>query len=177
MTYFFTSDTHFYHANIIKFSPNRSWLSDANEMNEILIERWNYKVTPRDTVYHLGDFAFATADESIKIMKRLRGRVHLILGNHDTKLRKCQDSKIPSHFSLHDSYHEIKLDGKFVVLSHYPILSWNRQRYGSIHLHGHCHGLKPEGYPAENIMDVGVDTTETLSPYSWDEVLKSIGRA
>ena len=47
---FFTSDTHFHHANIIRFC-NRPF-RDVEEMDEILIRNWNEVVGPEDTVFH-----------------------------------------------------------------------------------------------------------------------------
>jgi calcineurin-like phosphoesterase family protein len=52
---FFTSDTHFNHANIISYCSRP--FSSADEMNREIIARWNAVVGPEDTVYHLGDFA------------------------------------------------------------------------------------------------------------------------
>ena len=46
---FFTSDTHFNHANIIHFC-NRSF-KNAEQMNETLIANWNSVITPDDTVF------------------------------------------------------------------------------------------------------------------------------
>jgi calcineurin-like phosphoesterase family protein len=53
---FFTSDTHFGHANIIKYCGRP--FASVEEMNRELIARWNAVVGPRDTVYHLGDRAW-----------------------------------------------------------------------------------------------------------------------
>lgn len=43
---YFTADQHFYHENIIK-SVGRS-LANAEEMNHILIQKWNERVSPED---------------------------------------------------------------------------------------------------------------------------------
>ena len=53
---FFTSDTHFGHANIINLCKRP--FKDVNHMNDMLVENWNNVVTDDDTVFHLGDFAF-----------------------------------------------------------------------------------------------------------------------
>ena len=51
---FFTSDTHFYHGNIIRFC-NRPFKS-VEMMNETIISNWNNTVGQDDIVFHLGDF-------------------------------------------------------------------------------------------------------------------------
>ena len=90
---FFTSDTHFGHANtFLKFqnpdgSPMRPFTS-VEEMDETMIARWNGIVTPQDKIYHLGDVAFGPNDHFAKILRRLAGRKRLILGNHDKRTPK-----------------------------------------------------------------------------------------
>lgn len=59
----FTSDTHFGHANIIKYC-NRPY-KDTEEMNADLIKRWNSTVGKDDLVWHLGDFSLG----GIKVLK------------------------------------------------------------------------------------------------------------
>lgn len=51
---FFTSDTHFNHANIIHFC-NRPF-KDVEQMNETIIANWNNVISQDDTVFHLGDY-------------------------------------------------------------------------------------------------------------------------
>lgn len=46
---FFTSDTHFYHGNIIRFC-NRPF-EDVEMMNETIISNWNNTVGLDDTVF------------------------------------------------------------------------------------------------------------------------------
>ena len=50
---FFTSDHHFYHTNIIKYCQRP--FQSVEEMNEVMVERWNAVVGKNDTVYYLGD--------------------------------------------------------------------------------------------------------------------------
>lgn len=51
---YFTSDTHFYHSNIIGFCKRP--FKNVEDMNETLIENWNRVVGQDDIVFHLGDF-------------------------------------------------------------------------------------------------------------------------
>ena len=78
---FFTADTHFGHTNVIKFCA-RPFASDE-EMDEALIENWNAKVKGCDTVFVLGDM-FYRCENVAEILRRLKGKKHLILGNHDS---------------------------------------------------------------------------------------------
>ena len=80
---FFTSDTHFYHGNIIRFC-NRPF-KDVETMNETIISNWNNTVGQDDIVFHLGDFCLGGSAEWTRILNRLNGRIYLIMGNHDLK--------------------------------------------------------------------------------------------
>ena len=63
MQYKITSDLHLNHANMIKWYPKyRNFGDKIEDMNRGIIKHWNDNVKPEDTVYHLGDFAFATED-------------------------------------------------------------------------------------------------------------------
>lgn len=53
---YFTSDLHLGHANVIRHC-NRPF-SSAEELDEVLIQNWNSRVTNNDTVYILGDLMF-----------------------------------------------------------------------------------------------------------------------
>ena len=78
----FVSDTHFNHANIINWSaPDTTPLGEryrpfetVQEMNDEMRRMWNLRVKPDDTVYHLGDVAFAiTRDKSLDLLDGLNG--------------------------------------------------------------------------------------------------------
>lgn len=146
MTQYWTSDTHFNHANIIRYC-NRPF-ENVQEMNEIMIRNWNSRVQPQDTVYHLGDFASGDRSKIRGILSRLNGKKILIRGNHD---------KQPS---LSDGWHEIhnflelKQDHSLIVMCHYAMRVWNRSHHGAIMLYGHSHANLPGNNQS---LDVGVD--------------------
>ena len=48
-------------------------------MNSELIHRWNEKVGPDDTIFHLGDFAFGGSDIWTNTLKQLNGHKILIM--------------------------------------------------------------------------------------------------
>ena len=61
-----TSDTHFGHANIIKYC-NRPF-PDPAIMDKAIIDRHNEVVKPEDTVIHIGDFTLRSKREAENIM-------------------------------------------------------------------------------------------------------------
>lgn len=81
MTIFYTSDLHLWHERIIELC-NRPF-SGVEEMNDKIIENWNYEVGYDDTVYILGDLALGTIRESLLIVPKLNGHKLLVPGNHD----------------------------------------------------------------------------------------------
>lgn len=144
-------------------------------MNKALIDNWNKVVKPEDDIYHLGDFSFASnKQDTIDILKQLKGRKHLIWGNHDKQLKEIVRSN-PNLVASHQDYKELKYDNRLFVLFHYGQRVWNKSHVDgcySIHLYGHSHGTLP---PYNNSVDVGVDAkfiTEEYRPISIDEVVK-----
>lgn len=84
----FTSDTHFGHANVLKFSE-RPW-NDIDDMSYALIENINACVEPSDELYILGDFSFKlTVQQAYELRKLIRcKKIHLVHGNHDKDWRQ-----------------------------------------------------------------------------------------
>ena len=78
---YYIADMHFGHTNVIRFD-NRPF-ADTEQMDEVLIQNWNERVTADDTVYVLGDAFWKNEENSIRIMQQLQGHKHLIQGNHD----------------------------------------------------------------------------------------------
>ena len=168
----FTSDHHFNHANIIEYC-HRPFLS-VEEMNETMIERWNERVNPDDTVYHLGDFCLSADPD--RFLRRLKGCILLVPGGHDDKVLKS------SLLTVLPPLKTIKVNGIGYTLCHYPLRSWERSHYGWHHFHGHCHGTigvtdfsddiqLPPGQVRGRRWDVGVDCWD-FYPLSIDSIIE-----
>ena len=119
-------------------------------MDAALVERWNAAVGPEDTVWHLGDFAVGVpAARADALLAALHGTKHLVAGNGDG----AAVCALPGWASVQD-YRELELEGRRLVLCHYPLRAWNAQHRGAVNLHGHSHGRLP---PMARQVDVGVD--------------------
>jgi calcineurin-like phosphoesterase family protein len=137
--YWFISDTHFNHENIIEYCDRP--FKSAEHMDREIIRRWNERVKPTDTVFHLGDFMFAKGGKRPQhYLKYLNGRVILIKGNHDGNngLKTCIDSMT------------ISLGGKNWWVQHRPeMLKWKYNLCG--HVHNNWKVLDTERYIVVNL--------------------------
>ena len=162
---YFTSDLHFYHDNIIK-NVNRPF-QNADKMNHALIKKWNQKISFQDEVYILGDFTMKGPDLATNILYQLKGKKHLIRGNHDNFVDNSEFDK--SLFASIRDYAEIVCCNTHFILCHYPFVEWNGSHKGSIELHGHQHNHEDYNYLNKKNgiyrYDVGVDANnmETVS--------------
>lgn len=134
--YFYIADWHYNHANIIAHD-NRPFRT-KEEMNVALIERWNGVVSPRDTVFVLGDmFCHVKPKEAVRVLRTLNGKKVLIRGNHDYLTR---DDEFCAEFERICEYLELEDGWQTVVLCHYPIPCFHRHfEEAWCHLYGHVH--------------------------------------
>lgn len=167
---YFTSDTHFFHNNIIRFC-NRPY-SSVEEMNEDLITRWNNVVQPEDEVYHLGDVGLGSPKKLTSILQRLNGKIYLIKGNHEkAALRSSNADRFEWVKDYYTMWQEVEGKKQFIVLFHYPIVSWHRAHYNSWMLFGHTHNNYQPEYG--KTMDVGVDNPLcNYAPISLDDIAR-----
>ncbi len=146
---YFTSDTHFFHHNIIGYC-DRPFLN-IEMMNEAMIERWNKTVNPEDTVYHLGDFCMGNKDENCRIiLPRLNGYKILIKGNHD---RSLEQMKSYGFDETHDNMF-LQTEKGMAYLAHEPTPNGRWAETADFQLCGHVHDywkVKEKWY------NVGVD--------------------
>ena len=160
---YFTSDQHLSHKKVIEYC-NRPFQT-VEEMNECIIDNFNSIVSPIDTTYFLGDFCFSNGNFE-KYMKMLNGQKHFVIGNHDPKNIK----KFTHLFNSISQIKQIEVNGKTIVLCHFPMYIWNKKQYGAIHFHGHCHGALKQYTNTNNLtIDVGVDCWN-FKPVSFDQV-------
>ena len=121
---------------------NLYYKEKAEVMNKTLIENWNKVVKDNDLVFILGDLALNYGDINNvnNIIKKLNGDKILIVGNHDYEIINSKKFNKNLFLAIRE-YLEIKLYGKNFVMCHYPILHFNKQDKGSIHLYGHMHAM------------------------------------
>jgi calcineurin-like phosphoesterase family protein len=163
----FTSDQHFGHEAILRYS-NRPFAS-VDHMAEQLITRWNAMVHPSTTVYVIGDF-FWRRQNADAILQRLKGRIFWVLGNHDnpTPLAKQRCVAIKDIAEVRVEDPDAPGGQRRIVLCHYPLLTWNGSHHGVWHLHGHSHGSLQEN-PGAFRVDVGVDCWD-YRPVTYREI-------
>lgn len=161
--YFFTSDTHFGHANILRYCKRP--FSHIDEMDEVIIKNYNDVVTNDDIVFHHGDFAFR---DPVYYRKRLNGKIFFINGNHDYKIEHCKN--------IFESVHDLlttKVENQQITMCHFAMRVWNKSHFNTWHTYGHSHG-RLESFGKS--YDVGVDNND-FKPVSFEqlkEIMKNL---
>lgn len=182
----FTSDTHYNHANIC--SATTKWsdpvtcreFKTLEHMNARLVGNINEVVGQEDILFHLGDWSFG-GFEQIELFRNqiVCQNIHIITGNHDHHIENDREG-IQSLFSSVNKY--LNLNVKWNVgtplmgeqrfaLMHFPIASWDNMARGAIHLHGHVHFEADKRIGLGKMVDVGCDGNE-LYPIEMGEILK-----
>ena len=88
---FFTADTHFGHRLMAlqrghapgAGSRDDVTLEQVRAHDEDIVASWNSVVSAEDVIWHLGDLTLKHTTEIGDILRRLNGRIRLVLGNHD----------------------------------------------------------------------------------------------
>lgn len=161
------SDTHFFHSNIIDYE-NRPFRkedgsTDAEKMNEVMISNWNSVVGNDDKVFHLGDFVFGNKLKISEILKKLKGRKILIMGNHDRKhsvkaFLECGFENVYKHSIIYND----------VILSHKPIDIHKLCYYKNVHGHVHTKSLQSDRH-----INVSAEVNN-YTPILWDKLAESL---
>lgn len=193
---YFTSDTHYWHANVIRYCARPH--ASVEEMNEDMVLKWNQTVKPEDTVYVLGDFSLAfRAVETFPA--RLMGNKILVPGNHDFCHSYHKKSRTPENqekwiqkyrdhgFTVLPEQTTLDLEGLGVVnMCHHPYATpfadedgkgdkyekWRPEDDGKILLCGHVHEKwQTKRSPKGTLMiNVGVDV-HGFVPVSLEQIV------
>jgi calcineurin-like phosphoesterase family protein len=182
----FTSDTHYNHANIC--SATTKWkdpvtlreFKTLEHMNSHLVGNINEVVRQDDILIHLGDWSFGGFEQIQKFREQIVcNNIHIITGNHDHHIENNRDN-CQTLFNSVNKYVELNVKWNVgtplmgeqnFVLMHFPIASWNNMARGAIHLHGHVHFNPNLRLQVGKMMDVGCDGN-MLYPIQMQEVLR-----
>lgn len=137
-----TSDGHHGHNKIIELCDRP--FKDGQEMDEVLIQKWNAKVKPNDLIIHTGDAFLCKTKRMQYIASRLNGRKILVRGNHDhfTNKKYFDNGFKPYTYFFFENF----------LFSHYPqneqglLLAKEYGLAGNVHghVHNNLEGLNPE---------------------------------
>jgi calcineurin-like phosphoesterase family protein len=147
--------------------------TSVGEHDAELNERWNKKISSSSIVFHLGDFVFGS--DTIDRFKTLCNilnfdTLYIMPGNHCSGWKQVFEAQKQNIWNIDrnkrvifiPNYLEAVINGQPIVLSHYPLVSFNGQARGSWMLHGHCHAklylseIAPLLYKCR-VMDLGVE--------------------
>lgn len=186
----FVSDLHLGHAKDFIIGPrNYATVTEAYAHTFQMLG----KIGPNDVVFNLGDAVCGAGMNTVEYAKRMVSipcRQHYYLwGNHNAGMkdlyRDCQrqlgleadDVELypltypGTNFVFLGNYVEVTIDGKLVVMCHYPISSWQDIGDGSYMIHGHCHrNLKEK---MTNRLDVSWEWMRR--PVEWKEIVSEMG--
>jgi len=152
---YFTADQHFGHKNIIRYCGRP--YAHTREMDEDMIRRWNEVVTDEDVVYHLGDFALVSSKRLYRYTSRLRGQLHLVIGNHDktaAKMRRGGFRDVVKRLVLPGAH------GEPAIIARHSPHDFTLEDRAPLLLCGHVHEAwkaKTPFHIGRRVINVGVD--------------------
>ncbi len=168
---YYTADLHLGHENVIRHCGRP--FADADEMDAALIRNWNDRVHRNDTVYIVGDFLFRARQPAEEYLSELKGRKHLLIGNHDKYWMKKADltkwfESVSTLISIHDSSH-------LITLCHYPLMTWPGISKSGYMVFAHIHNnTNAEYWPLikanNHMLNAGVDINY-FAPVTLDELI------
>jgi calcineurin-like phosphoesterase family protein len=136
---FVTSDLHFGHDRGFLYEPRG--FKNIEDHDETVIANWNNVVSDEDDVYVLGDLMLNDNEHGVECIKRLKGKIHIVYGNHDTDARKALYNELG--VVVHGWADVIKYRKYHFYLSHYPTMTGNLEAESlhqcAINLFGHTH--------------------------------------
>lgn len=201
---FFTADTHFGHRLMALHrghapgaeSRDDVTLEQVRAHDEDIVASWNSVVSADDVVWHLGDLTLKHTAEITDILRRLNGRMRLVLGNHDRAHPLFRERAVAAQQELLRSGVEYACtaarvtipggnSGRLpVMLSHFPyrtasqddrrFRAWQLEASDDWLLHGHTHARTAMNADLPRQIHVGWDAWRR--PVSEAEILSLMRR-
>ena len=172
-----SSDYHFQHNREFIYKPRG--FENVDEMNETIIVNHNDVVREDDDVYLLGDLMLGGPDKmeiGLEMIRALKGRLHLVRGNHDTDKRWEAYSKLPNVVEQQNAIY-FKYHNYHFYLSHFPTITSNLEkeslRQCTINLYGHTHQKSNFYQDIPFIYHVGVDS-HNCRPVSIEDIIQDM---
>lgn len=176
---FVSSDYHFNHDR--EFIWKARGFNSVDEMNEAIITNHNSIITDEDDIYILGDICLGGGVPGITaknqaLIERLNGRIHIILGNHDTPARQemymmCKNVVDVKYADM------IHYRGYHFYLSHFPTITSNLEKETlkqcTICLFGHTHQNNNFYMDMPFMYHVGVDS-HNCTPVLLDDAIEDM---
>lgn len=181
----FWSDLHIRHNRDFILAPRG--FQKVEHQDDTLPQRLRERCDAETTLFLLGDsiFGMGALDYWLKFLNSFAAKeVYIMPGNHFAGLQDLIN-KYGEEFQLGEklikivpNYFEIQVGEQLIVMSHYPMASWNGINKGSFHIHGHTHGnlINTEIGKVlyrKRVIDVGIECC--AHPITFKEVCEQIG--
>jgi calcineurin-like phosphoesterase family protein len=166
----------------IHYGHNPNWpiplwqtrgFKDVYEHDFTILNNWNSKANHNTVGFLLGDniFGYNAHERLIGLFEAISfKKLYVMPGNHQAGWKQIFESVEGNTYHTASgkevifvpNYLEATIGGQEIVMSHYPLASWNRQSKGSFMIHSHTHAnlykneLGKLLYRAK-IIDVGVE--------------------
>lgn len=167
-----TSDLHLCHDREWIYKPRG--FNSVYEMNAAIVENWNNTVSMEDDVYVLGDLMLNDNDEGLRLIKSLKGNIHIVLGNHDTDSRIEFYNQCWNVVEVENAL-RLKYNGYHFFMTHYPCITANLEKESlkqcTINLFGHTHQQNNFYQDMPFMYHVGVDSHKCV-PVSIEQVIE-----
>lgn len=141
------------------------------------------KKKDKDLIF-LGDLCLSGKDKVWKLIQLLSESfrtVTIVYGNHDRTIKKFARQLATHEFNCSiwknvtfTQELTLEVDGIRVSLSHFPKQVWDKQRYGGIHIHGHCHAAIETSLPESSVhraLDAGYESIKAWA-ISWPNIIE-----
>lgn len=187
----FISDLHLGHNKEFILDPR-----NYGNVDEALAHTWlmlTETIKPEDIVFNLGDPVVGAGPKTMDYAKRLVSlpckNQYFVWGNHNAGVKQLYDDCRSDIGLLADDieiypltyrdtpfvylghYVEVTIDGIPLVLTHYPIASWNGIAHGGFNIHGHCHRNLKEDLSLKRL-DVSWEWRRR--PVEWHEIVREL---